>query len=303
MFKLLKRKFYSVLIVIFILLIILMISAYLVIEKALVSDYTSKTEDIARKITDDFRIKSDYAEDISELFVGQLMDKSDYNGDFISEEFNGNINEIKIYDSDIVGLGIFWNNGKCVISAAEYLKLAPEIRNAAKNLQEKKWLVISNENNGYIFLVLPIENKYNSEKGYAAVDVSLLKRTYESGSLFLRDASAYLQTGENRLYISGDGSKNKDSDCDMKHEEDISSDFKIVMKFPMTDVNNRFRNVKIYLIIFGIICMGLASLTVHNMVKRITGELEALKNEIDLYAKTEASQLKGVSGIDNGYGS
>ena len=54
MFKLLKRKFYSVLIVIFILLIILMISAYLVIEKALVSDYTSKTEDIARKITDDF---------------------------------------------------------------------------------------------------------------------------------------------------------------------------------------------------------------------------------------------------------
>ena len=138
MFKLLKRKFYSVLIVIFILLIILMISAYLVIEKALVSDYTSKTEDIARKITDDFRIKSDYAEDISELFVGQLMDKSDYNGDFISEEFNGNINEIKIYDSDIVGLGIFWNNGKCVISAAEYLKLAPEIRNAAKNLDQNR---------------------------------------------------------------------------------------------------------------------------------------------------------------------
>lgn len=289
MFKLLKRKFYSVLIVVFILLIILMISAYLVIEKTLVSDYTSKTEDIARKITNDFRIKSEYAEDISELFVGQLLNKSDYNGDFSNEEFTGNINTIKIYDSDISGLGIFWNNGRYSVSAAEYLMFEPEFRIGTKDMTEKKWFAMNDGlNNGYIFYVFPIENKYNAEKGIAVVDVSQLRRTYESDSLFLKDAVCYLETDSNRLYIGGGNSKYRNDNSIMVHREEIGDDFTMVMKFPMTDVSKRLRNVKIYLSLFVIACMGLAWFTMNKMVKKITGELEALKNEIDLFAKNGA---------------
>lgn len=285
-FKLLKRKFYSVLIVIFILLIVIMVSAYLVIEKALVSDYTSKTADIARKTTNDFQIKTDYAEYIASIFINKLMEKTDENGRLREEDFNADISKIKIYDSDIDGLGIFWDNGSYFVSATDYVRFSPELNEMIKKANKEKWVVLDfKENGGYIFLLIPINNKQNMQEGFALVDVSSLKKTYKAESLFFKDAITYLQTNGDRLYLSGEKLKNKSEDGMLKIKEDIQSDLKIVMKFPMTEINERLFHVKIFLMLFGTVFAGLSVLVVHNMVRRITGELEILKNEIDTYAK------------------
>ena len=155
-----------------------------------------------------------------------------------------------------------------------------------KKANKEKWVVLDfKENGGYIFLLIPINNKQNMQEGFALVDASSLKKTYKAESLFFKDAITYLQTNGDRLYLSGEKLKNKSEDGMLKIKEDIQSDLKIVMKFPMTEINERLFHVKIFLMLFGTVFAGLSVLVVHNMVRRITGELEILKNEIDTYAK------------------
>lgn len=291
MFKLLRRKFYSVLIVIFVIILIIMLSAYFVIEKTLVNDYTSKTSDIARKTANDFRIKTDYAEHISLRFVNQLIDKTADTGVINNEEFNGNINRIRIYDSDVKGLGIFWDSNEYFISAAEYLGIASELRDAMENTEKKKWF-ITEENGGYIFLLLPVKNKFNSRKGFAAVDVSLLKTIYKSDNLFMKDAVVYMQTDDDRFYLSGSADEEYTGGITIK--EYIQSDFKLVMQFPMTEVTDRLFHVKLYMILFGVFCMSMAAVAVHKSAKKISNELEILKDEIDMYAKE--GSIKSIDG-------
>ena len=302
MFVQLRRKFYSVLIVILALVAVLMGSAYVVIENALVNDYTSKTADLARKVANDFRIKSDYAEDIALLFVGQLVEKTDQNGEIKNEEFQGNLNTIRIYDSDIDGLGIFWDNGRYMLSASAYFKYAQELRELSGNVGEKKWFVVSDgQNSGYIFLILPIVNSKSQERGFAAVDVTPLKRIYDSENMFFQDAVAYLETDGNRLYLGGAGSRYQEDSSVMTQSEQLQDGFQIVMKLPMSEVEDRLRHVKLFLILFGVLCVGFAYVTVRHMVRRITFELETLKREIDTYAKNGSG--KGVRYDDDSNGS
>lgn len=296
MFWRLKRRFYSVLLVIAVLLAVILVSAYLIIEKALVSDYSMKTEDIARKITNDFQIKTDYAEYISLLFIDNLMAKTDNNGEFAEYDFNADVNKIRIYNSDIDGLGLFWDNGNRSLSSSKYLQYVPELKEVIKKENKTCWVIVKERKGekGYLFLLTPVENEKNLQTGFALVEVTALKKSISEDNLFLKDAYIYFDASGETLDIIG-GEKKK---SDLVIEQQIQDSLKLVMHFPMSEVKNQLNRVKLYICLFGVVFICLSVFVVYRMVEKIVSELEFLKNEIDGYA---SEKNKGESkGHDNG---
>lgn len=280
----LKRRFYLILVVIAALLSVILVSAYMVINRALVSDYSAKTEDIARKTINDFRIKADYVEYMSLLFIDDLLARSEVPPEAAEYEFNADVSNIKVYNSDIDGLGIFWEDGSSSVSETMYLQYVSRLEDIIKKNNETTWVIVKEVSGekGYLFLITPVRR--DKKTGFALVDATSLKNGLVQDNLFLKDAHIIFSDGAERLSIT-------DSDAGCKRDRDtliidekIRDSLTLIMEFPMTEVSAQLFKVKIYMLLFGFFFISLAVLAVWRMVNRIVGELEALKFEMDEYA-------------------
>lgn len=289
MFKLLRRKFNSVLLVIAILLCVIMVLTYFVIEKALVSDYTNKTNDVARKITKDLQIKTDYVEYISLFFIDKIMEKADNYGNVAEYDFNNDVSKIKIYNSDIDGLGIFWDSGKSFLTNSLYFQYIPDAVEKLKGVDRNVWVAVNDEHNksSYLFLLIPIQNPKNSQKGIVAVEATSLKKILKTDNLFLNDADIYFETAGDRFALLGSERSVVKTKHNLCIDEKVQDSLKLVLNFPMKGLNEQLNSVKFYMILFSILFLILAAAVVRRMINKIVNELEILKKEIDDYASSK----------------
>ena len=290
MFRLLKRRFYSVVLVIGALVLVILISAYMSIDRALVNDYWVKTEDIANKTINDFKVKTDYVETMSLLFIENLLAKTDNNGEVAEYDFNSDVSKIKIYNGDIDGLGIFWDDGRQSLSGSLYMKYISELKDTINREKKTCWVIVDrngSEEDGYLFLLTPVTNLKNMQSGFALVDATSIKRNVAKDNLFLKDAVIHFEANGKKLLLTS-GKTGKD---DMVVKSEFQNGLKMVVDFPMNELKNQLMRVKMYICLFGILFIGLAIFAVHGMVNGIVKELEMLKNEIDEFALSKEEKI------------
>ncbi len=290
MFRLLKRRFYSVVLVIGALVLVILISAYMSIDRALVNDYSVKTEDIANKTINDFKVKTDYVETMSLLFIENLLAKTDNNGEVAEYDFNSDVSKIKIYNGDIDGLGIFWDDGRQSLSGSLYMKYISELKDTINREKKTCWVIVDrngSEEDGYLFLLTPVTNLKNMQSGFALVDATSIKRNVAKDNLFLKDAVIHFEANGKKLLLTS-GKTGKD---DMVVKSEFQNGLKMVVDFPMNELKNQLMRVKMYICFFGILFIGLAIFAVHGMVNGIVKELEMLKNEIDEFALSKEEKI------------
>lgn len=290
MFRLLKRRFYSVVLVIGALVLVILISAYMSIDRALVNDYSVKTEDIANKTINDFKVKTDYVETMSLLFIENLLAKTDNNGEVAEYDFNSDVSKIKIYNGDIDGLGIFWDDGRQSLSGSLYMKYISELKDTINREKKTCWVIVDrngSEDDGYLFLLTPVTNLKNMQSGFALVDATSIKRNVAKDNLFLKDAVIHFEANGKKLLLTS-GKTGKD---DMVVKSEFQNGLKMVVDFPMNELKNQLMRVKMYICLFGILFIGLAIFAVHGMVNGIVKELEMLKNEIDEFALSKEEKI------------
>ncbi len=290
MFRLLKRRFYSVVLVIGALVLVILISAYMSIDRALVNDYSVKTEDIANKTINDFKVKTDYVETMSLLFIENLLAKTDNNGEVAEYDFNSDVSKIKIYNGDIDGLGIFWDDGRQSLSGSLYMKYISELKDTINREKKTCWVIVDrngSEEDGYLFLLTPVTNLKNMQSGFALVDATSIKRNVAKDNLFLKDAVIHFEANGKKLLLTS-GKTGKD---DMVVKSEFQNGLKMVVDFPMNELKNQLMRVKMYICLFGILFIGLAIFAVHGMVNGIVKELEMLKNEIDEFALSKEEKI------------
>ncbi len=290
MFRLLKRRFYSVVLVIGALVLVILISAYMSIDRALVNDYSVKTEDIANKTINDFKVKTDYVETMSLLFIENLLAKTDNNGEVAEYDFNSDVSKIKIYNGDIDGLGIFWDDGRQSLSGSLYMKYISELKDTINREKKTCWVIVErngSEEDGYLFLLTPVTNLKNMQSGFALVDATSIKRNVAKDNLFLKDAVIHFEANGKKLLLTS-GKTGKD---DMVVKSEFQNGLKMVVDFPMNELKNQLMRVKMYICLFGILFIGLAIFAVQGMVNGIVKELEMLKNEIDEFALSKEEKI------------
>ena len=290
MFRLLKRRFYSVVLVIGALVLVILISAYMSIDRALVNDYSVKTEDIANKTINDFKVKTDYVETMSLLFIENLLAKTDNNGEVAEYDFNSDVSKIKIYNGDIDGLGIFWDDGRQSLSGSLYMKYISELKDTINREKKTCWVIVDrngSEEDGYLFLLTPVTNLKNMQSGFALVDATSIKRNVAKDNLFLKDAVIHFEANGKKLLLTS-GKTGKD---DMVVKSEFQNGLKMVVDFPMNELKNQLMRVKMYIYLFGILFIGLAIFAVQGMVNGIVKELEMLKNEIDEFALSKEEKI------------
>lgn len=290
MFRLLKRRFYSVVLVIGALVLVILISAYMSIDRALVNDYSVKTEDIANKTINDFKVKTDYVETMSLLFIENLLAKTDNNGEVAEYDFNSDVSKIKIYNGDIDGLGIFWDDGRQSLSGSLYMKYISELKDTINREKKTCWVIVDrngSEEDGYLFLLTPVTNLKNMQSGFALVDATSIKRNVAKDNLFLKDAVIHFEANGKKLLLTS-GKTGRD---DMVVKSEFQNGLKMVVDFPMNELKNQLMRVKMYICLFGILFIGLAIFAVHGMVNGIVKELEMLKNEIDEFALSKEEKI------------
>ena len=290
MFRLLKRRFYSVVLVIGALVLVILISAYMSIDRALVNDYSAKTEDIANKTINDFKVKTDYVETMSLLFIENLLAKTDNNGEVAEYDFNSDVSKIKIYNGDIDGLGIFWDDGRQSLSGSLYMKYISELKDTINREKKTCWVIVErngSEEDGYLFLLTPVMNLKNMQSGFALVDATSIKRNVAKDNLFLKDAVIHFEANGKKLLLTS-GKTGKD---DMVVKSEFQNGLKMVVDFPMNELKNQLMRVKMYICLFGILFIGLAIFAVQGMVNGIVKELEMLKNEIDEFALSKEEKI------------
>ena len=290
MFRLLKRRFYSVVLVIGALVLVILISAYMSIDRALVNDYSVKTEDIANKTINDFKVKTDYVETMSLLFIENLLAKTDNNGEVAEYDFNSDVSKIKIYNGDIDGLGIFWDDGRQSLSGSLYMKYINELKDTINREKKTCWVIVDrngSEEDGYLFLLTPVTNLKNMQSGFALVDATSIKRNVAKDNLFLKDAVIHFEANGKKLSLTS----GRTGEDDMVVKSEFQNGLKMVMDFPMTELKNQLTRVKMYICLFGILFIGLAIFAVHGMVNGIVKELEMLKNEIDEFTLSKEEKI------------
>ena len=290
MFRLLKRRFYSVVLVIGALVLVILISAYMSIDRALVNDYSAKTEDIANKTINDFKVKTDYVETMSLLFIENLLAKTDNNGEVAEYDFNSDVSKIKIDNGDIDGLGIFWDDGRQSLSGSLYMKYISELKDTINREKKTCWVIVErngSEEDGYLFLLTPVMNLKNMQSGFALVDATSIKRNVAKDNLFLKDAVIHFEANGKKLLLTS-GKTGKD---DMVVKSEFQNGLKMVVDFPMNELKNQLMRVKMYICLFGILFIGLAIFAVQGMVNGIVKELEMLKNEIDEFALSKEEKI------------
>lgn len=286
MFKMLKRKFYFVIIVIAVLLFAITVSAYFVIDKALTDDYTAKTNDIARKIINDFCIKTDYVESLACVFVEGISERTDHSGKVFEEDFNTDVNKIKIYNSDIDGAGVFRNNGYKAVTDSWYLRAAPELCSIAKDADGNVWAALKNEreNRTGLFLLLPLSNSETEQSGIVMLEVTSLKKGLKADNIFMQNTEVYFETPKDRLYVLKTENTDNKTESDICINEEIQSGLNLVVNISMRGLKDQLNKVKIYMIVFYLVFLLLASAVTHRTVRKIVSELTSLKNDIDDYA-------------------
>lgn len=286
MFRMLKKKFYFVIIVIAVLLFAITASAYFVIDKALTDDYTAKINDIARKIINDFRIKTDYIESIACFFEEGLNEKADNSGTVLENNFYNDVNNIKIYNSDIDGAGVFCNNGYKAVTDSRYLRAAPELMGMLEDGNEIVWAALKNEseNTNGLFLLLPLSNFDGEQSGIVMLEVTSLKKELKADNIFLQNAEIYFDTPKDRMYILETENADDKTGNNIYINEEIQTGLNLVVNISMKGLRDQLNKVKVYMIVFYLILLALAAVVIHRTVKKIANELTALKEDIDDYA-------------------
>ncbi|MDD6484757.1 MAG: hypothetical protein PUF72_09340 [Clostridiales bacterium] len=284
MFRMLQKKFYFVILVIAALLFAIMVSAYFVIDKALTDDYTAKINDITRKIINDFRIKTDYIESIACFFKDGLDEISDSSGTVFEKNFNTDVNKIKIYNSDIDGAGVFYNNGYKAVTDSRYLRAAPELFEMIGDKDEIVWVALNSENESTnsLFLLMPLENSEEEKSGIIMLEVTSLKKGLKADNIFLQNTEIYFDTPKDRLYILETDNKD-DKEDNIYINEEIQSGLNLAVNISMRGLRAQMNKVKVYMIIFYLVFLMLAITAVHRTVQKIVNELTALKKDIDDY--------------------
>ncbi|MDD6762497.1 MAG: hypothetical protein PUD92_02470 [Clostridiales bacterium] len=286
MFKILKRKFYFVIIVIAVLLFAITVSAYFVIDKALTDDYTAKTNDIARKVINDFRIKTDYIESLACFFAEGLNDKTDHSGTAFEDAFKTDVNKIKIYNSDIDGAGVFRNNGYKAVTNSRYLRAEQELCGMLDNGDENVWAALKSDsgNTSNLFLLLPLNNDGTKQSGIVMLEVTSLKKGLKADNIFMQNTEVYFETAKDRLYILETDHAEKKRDKNININEEIQPGLNMAVNISMRGLRDQLNKVKLYMIIFYFMFLMLAAVVVHRTVKKIVNDLTDLKKDIDDYA-------------------
>lgn len=285
MFRMLKRKFYIVIVVIAVLLFAITVSAYFVIDKALTDDYTAKTNDIARKIINDFRIKTDYIESLACFFAEGLNDKTDNSGTAFEDAFNTDVNKIKIYNSDIDGAGVFRNNGYKAVTNSRYLRAEQELCGMLDNGDENVWAALKNErgNTTNLFLLLPLNNAGAEQSDIVMLEVTSLKKGLKADNIFMQNTEVYFETPKDRLYVLETDHADDKTDKNVYIEE-IQPGLNLAVNISMRGLREQLNKVKAYMIVFYLMFLMLAAAVVHRTVQKIVNELTDLKEDIDDYA-------------------
>ena len=217
------------------------------------------------------------------LFIDNMLAKTDINGEVAEYDFNSDVNKIKIYNSDIDGLGIFWDDGRQSLSGSVYMKYINELKDTINREKKTCWTIVNQDDDGdsgYLFLLTPVTNSKNMKSGFALVDATSIKKDVVKDNLFLKDAVIYFKADGKKLALTS-GKTYKD---DMVVEREFNNGLKMIMDFPMTELKSQLVRVKKNICFFGIFFVGLAIIALHGMVNRIVRELETLKNEMDEYA-------------------
>lgn len=277
MFNLLKKKLYMILAMVFCILSVVLTFNYVIIEKTIRNDYIKKAEDIARKHIEDFNVKMDYVENITSVFLNNLQLK--YGGNIPFDNFNIEVSNIKIYSNDIDGIGIFFDNGRKIVSESVYLQYQQTFFEKIREDISSFWY-IETENNRKeqkLFFVMPF--KQGDNLGYVIADAGKLRKNFNPDGVFMKQSLISLENEYGRFIIYDEGNNNK---INISKRLDNGINMKVLVQDAA--LKNRLRIALIAIIGFGLLVMFLAVIVARNIINSIISEMEKLKQEIDTYA-------------------
>ena len=277
MFNLLKKKLYMILAMVFCILSVVLTFNYVIIEKTIRNDYIKKAEDIARKHIEDFNVKMDYAENITSVFLNNLQLK--YGGNIPFDNFNIEVSNIKIYSNDIDGIGIFFDNGRKIVSESVYLQYQQTFFEKIREDMSSFWY-IETENDGKeqkLYFVMPF--KQGDNLGYVIADAGKLRKNFNPDGVFMKQSLISLENEYGKFIIYDEGNNNK---INISKRLDNGINMKVLVQDAA--LKNRLRIALIAIIGFGLLVMFIAVIAARNIINSIISEMEKLKQEIDTYA-------------------
>ena len=277
MFNLLKKKLYMILAMVFCILSVVLTFNYVIIEKTIRNDYIKKAEDIARKHIEDFNVKMDYVENITSVFLNNLQLK--YGGNIPFDNFNIEVSNIKIYSNDIDGIGIFFDNGRKIVSESVYLQYQQTFFEKIREDMSSFWY-IETENDGKeqkLYFVMPF--KQGDNLGYVIADAGKLRKNFNPDGVFMKQSLISLENEYGKFIIYDEGNNNK---INIAKRLDNGINMKVLVQDAA--LKNRLRIALIAIIGFGLLVMFIAVIAARNIINSIISEMEKLKQEIDTYA-------------------
>lgn len=279
MFGLLQRKFYSVLFVILAVVSVMYIVMYSIIEQELTNDYITKVSDISAKMADDLKIKTDYVQQIAIYFLDNYMNENSEEKEVEEDNFEKELSRIKVYNSDIAGLAIFWDDGNYMLSKSAYLNYLSEMEKSIKN-QKECWMLVENENTDekYVFFLIDIDDYSNEKKGFMVIDATPLIHNVVSADALFENENIYLLTPLNKLHIK---KTSQDENTGLIIRQKIQENLDIVIEFSTDKVNVYLSSLSKIIIIFILLFVGVVFLLLRRMIKNMIKNLNTLKNEID----------------------
>jgi len=279
MFGLLQRKFYSVLFVILAVVSVMYIVMYSIIEQELTNDYITKVSDISAKMADDLKIKTDYVQQIAIYFLDNYMNENSEEKEVEEDNFEKELSRIKVYNSDIAGLAIFWDDGNYMLSKSAYLNYLSEMEKSIKN-QKEYWMLVENENTDekYVFFLIDIDDYSNEKNGFMVIDATPLIHNVVSADALFENENIYLLTPLNKLHIK---KTSQDENTGLIIRQKIQENLDIVIEFSTDKVNVYLSSLSKIIIIFILLFVGVVFLLLRRMIKNMIKNLNTLKNEID----------------------
>jgi len=279
MFGLLQRKFYSVLFVILAVVSVMYIVMYSIIEQELTNDYITKVSDISAKMADDLKIKTDYVQQIAIYFLDNYMNENSEEKEVEEDNFEKELSRIKVYNSDIAGLAIFWDDGNYMLSKSAYLNYLSEMEKSIKN-QKECWMLVENENTDekYVFFLIDIDDYSNEKNGFMVIDATPLIHNVVSADALFENENIYLLTPLNKLHIK---KTSQDENTGLIIRQKIQENLDIVIEFSTDKVNVYLSSLSKIIIIFILLFVGVVFLLLRRMIKNMIKNLNTLKNEID----------------------
>jgi len=275
----LQRKFYSVLFVILAVVSVMYIVMYSIIEQELTNDYITKVSDISAKMADDLKIKTDYVQQIAIYFLDNYMNENSEEKEVEEDNFEKELSRIKVYNSDIAGLAIFWDDGNYMLSKSAYLNYLSEMEKSIKN-QKECWMLVENENTDekYVFFLIDIDDYSNEKNGFMVIDATPLIHNVVSADALFENENIYLLTPLNKLHIK---KTSQDENTGLIIRQKIQENLDIVIEFSTDKVNVYLSSLSKIIIIFILLFVGVVFLLLRRMIKNMIKNLNTLKNEID----------------------